>query len=184
MRSEPLFEEEADSIAKNKDCPQDRAVFIFKFSSVIIHLMKNKTIIFAAVIFVLAVGLGLLAGFYAVPKWTGFEKPYYGVLLENGDFYVGRLNRFPAFWRMTDILLLRVAADPANPEQTTFSLIPLEEGAIWSPESLLINPESIVFWGRIGRDSDVMRAIQNPVSQPPLSLPQEAPTAPLLPENN
>lgn len=146
--------------------------------------MKNKKIIFVVAIFVLAVGIGLLAGFYAAPKWIGFEKPYYGVLLESGDFYIGRLSRFPAFWKMTDTLLLQTVMDPVSPEQAAFSLTPIKEGSIWSPESLLINPKSIIFWGRIGKDSDVMRVIRDPSAPLPPFSPQEAPAAPLLPEDN
>lgn len=140
--------------------------------------MKNKKIVFVVAAFVLAVGVGLLAGFYVAPQRIGFERSYYGVLLENGNFYVGRLNRFPAFWRMTDALLLQTVADPANPEQAAFSLIPVREGSIWSPESLFISPQSIVLWGRVGEDSEVMRVIRDPAAAAPLPpfSPQAAPT--------
>lgn len=142
-----------------------------------INIMNNKKIIIIASVFVSAVGLGLLLGFYILPKWTNLERPYYGVLLASGDFYVGRLSRLPAYWKLSDAFLLRSVADPDNPGQSTFSLVPIKEASIWSPEALMINPKNVIFWGRVGKQSEVMRAL--------VDLPQVAPSgAPQAPAQN
>jgi len=162
---------------------QNGAVFVFFSESDYNCFIMNKKIIFVVVAFILAIGIGLLVGLYIAPKWMGIERPYYGVLLEGGDFYVGRLNRFPAFWKMTDALLLQTAVDPENPEQATFSLTPIKEGSIWSPDALLINPQNIIFWGRVGKDSEVMRVIRGnaaPISQP-VTPARELPALPIDP---
>ncbi|MBZ1348986.1 MAG: hypothetical protein KY053_02040 [Candidatus Liptonbacteria bacterium] len=120
----------------------------------------NKKIILAALILIFtAITVGFLVGVYLLPKLRNEGQTYaqratyYGVLLETGDFYIGRLSRFPR-WRMTDVYIIQ--RDETTNELT---LLSLKETSVWSPDSIKINPKKVVIWGRVGRDSQIMETL-------------------------
>ena len=81
----------------------------------------NKSFLFPALLAVLLVAI-TIASVIMVQNLTT-EKPYSGVLLETGDFYIGKLSRFPK-WKMTDVHMVQQTPDPENPEANQLTLIP------------------------------------------------------------
>ena len=118
----------------------------------------TKNFLFPALLAILLVAI-TIAGVIMVQN-LATERPYSGVLLETGDFYIGKLSRFPG-WKMTDVHMVQQTPDPEDPEANQLTLVPLREGAIWGPSVLRINPDAVVFWGKVGRESQVMQTINN-----------------------
>lgn len=106
-----------------------------------------------ALIFIGAVGVGVY-----VFSFVNANKPVTGVLLETGDMYFGRLSYFPRL-SLEEVYVVQSVTDPLNPTQTIYQVVPLRF-SIWSPSKINLNYDKIVFMGRVGEDSQVMRAIR------------------------
>ena len=104
-------------------------------------------------IFIGAVGVGVY-----VFSFVNANKPVTGVLLETGDMYFGRLSYFPRL-SLEEVYVVQSVTDPLNPTQTIYQVVPLRF-SIWSPSKINLNYDKIVFMGRVGEDSQVMRAIR------------------------
>jgi hypothetical protein len=140
--------------------------------------MSKLNKILLAIVIVLLIALG------AVIYWQkgGFKESYWGVYLNTGDLYFGKLNRFPRL-SLSDVWFLQ-----RNPEdsQNPLSLTKFEQ-AFWSPEDkIYLNNENIVWKTKLKEDSQVVQFIKNPTqnqrpteqpiqSQQPIEQPTETP---------
>lgn len=113
---------------------------------------KSRYLIWAVIL--LAVVALLLAGAYL---WQIAPKPYYAVLLANGDLYFGKLTYFPKL-TISDPYTLQAVTDPETGE-AALQVVPLSV-SIWAPEKLVINPDQVVTVSKITKDSQVMRLIE------------------------
>ena len=97
------------------------------------------------------------ASVYVLPLVKA-NRPVTGVLLETGDMYFGKLSYFPRL-SLTDVYVVQSVADPLDPTQITYQVVPLRF-SIWGPGKINLNYDKIVFMGKVGEDSQVMQAIR------------------------
>lgn len=79
------------------------------------------------------------------------NRPVTGVLLETGDMYFGKLSYFPRL-SLTDVYVVQSVADPLDPTQITYQVVPLRF-SIWGSGKINLNYDRIVFMGKVGEDS-------------------------------
>lgn len=109
------------------------------------------------------VAIGLLLIVLAVGGfvfWKGsvsFDKPYMAVYLDTGEVYFGKLQYFPRL-EMHDVFAIQTVVNPERPDLPTAQIVPLSD-SLWGPEKLILNRDKIVFMGKVGDNSDVMKAI-------------------------
>jgi len=108
--------------------------------------------------------VSFLAGFYILPSYMGSdERPLKGVLLETGDIYFGTITYFPRL-TLHDVYTVQVVADPDNPSEPIYQVVPLEF-SIWGPDKIVLNYDKIVFIGDVGENSQVMQAINQQIAR-------------------
>ena len=111
---------------------------------------KNQIITLVVVLLVVA-GLGFWT--YQVNQNVGYSVVY----LTTGEVYVGKLSTFPDF-ELKDAYILQIAKDATDPNKSNFQLAPVRE-ALWSPRSIHLNREHVVFYGEILPDSQIAKTL-------------------------
>lgn len=119
-------------------------------------IKKKKLIIAGASFVVLATIVG---GFFVYPKWQ-MSKEYSVVYLSTGEIYIGSLSylSYPKF-KFTDAYRLQLVKDPKDETKTNFQLAPLKD-TLYSPKTLYLNPDQIVFYGPIEEGSSAGEALK------------------------
>lgn len=117
--------------------------------------MINRVLVAAVLVLaVLAVALFVWNRFYITSGNDGFHAVY----LQTGDFYFGKLVKFPSFG-LEQVYLLRLNSDQSNP----VSVQRFKE-VFWGPEDFIsINPSQVVWTAKLDRNSKFLDFIkQNP----------------------
>jgi hypothetical protein len=155
------------------------------------QLIPKKLLIILLIILVIVLGLGIWLGV----KILGRQNPeapskYSAVYLRTGDIYFGELSWFP--WpSLKNVWLVQRTVDSQN--QVQLGVVPLKN-SFWSPvDKIYLNPREVVFWTKLRKDSQLVRALENPnilnagagvqnqqtqqLPQPPQSTNQGSPSA-------
>src|ERR1035437_3258068 len=102
------------------------------------HMSKKNIVLVVVLVLVVAV-VGLL-------KYKAMQTNAYSVVyLTTGEVYVGKLTTFPDL-QLKDGYILQVTKDTVDPTKTNFQLNPISQ-ALWAPEVMHINRQSVVFYG-------------------------------------
>lgn len=117
---------------------------------------KKRTLKAVGVLGVVAVLVA--AGAFLWFDRAGSERPYTAVALQNGDVYFGKLSYFPRL-ALEDVYTVQVVPDESSPDGTAIRLAPLRS-AIWAPNKIFLNYDSILFIGPVGEGSQVMQFIE------------------------
>lgn len=112
------------------------------------------------VIMALALALGAAHFFLFIRQDNGHSIVY----LSNGEMYIGRLSTFPRL-TLSDAYLLQAVPDRADPQKSTFQLMPLEEG-LWAPKYLYINQDQVLFSGPLSETSSIFKTLQGSANNP------------------
>ena len=132
---------------------------------------KNKILI--AVLVVVLVGVGVWLG-QNLNKPSGDSASKYSVVaMANGEIFFGKLSWFPKL-HLTNAWVLQQTRD--ENDQAQLGVVPLSS-ALWKPVSeIYLNPEQVVSWAKLSKDSQMVQAFENPTSlgqqgagQPPVS---------------
>jgi hypothetical protein len=125
-----------------------------------IQLIPKKILIILLIILVIVLGLGIWLGV----KILGRENPespskYSAVYLQTGDIYFGELSWFP--WpSLKNVWLIQRTVDSQN--QVQLGVVPLKN-SFWGPiDKVYLNPREVVFWTKLRKDSQLVRALENP----------------------
>jgi hypothetical protein len=124
------------------------------------QLIPKKLLIILLIILVIVLGLGIWLGV----KILGRENPeapskYSAVYLRTGDIYFGELSWFP--WpSLKNVWLIQRTIDSQN--QVQLGVVPLKN-SFWGPiDKIYLNPREVVFWTKLRKDSQLVRALENP----------------------
>jgi len=124
------------------------------------QLIPKKILIILLIILVIVLGLGIWLGV----KILGRENPeapskYSAVYLQTGDIYFGELSWFP--WpSLKNVWLVQRTIDQQN--QAQLGIVPLKN-SFWGPtDKLYLNPKQVVFWTNLRKDSQLVKALENP----------------------
>ena len=82
---------------------------------------------------------------------------YSVVYLSTGEVYIGKLATFPNL-TLSDGFVLQTMKDPTDPTKSTFGLNPFKN-TFWGAEKLHLNREQVVFYGIVGKDSQIGKAL-------------------------
>ncbi|MBN2197714.1 hypothetical protein JW698_00740 [Candidatus Wolfebacteria bacterium] len=112
----------------------------------------NKILLVVVIVLLIA-----LAGVFYWQK-EGFQKSYWAVYLNTGDFYFGKISRFPKL-SLTDVWFLqRNVQDEENP----LSLARFDQ-VFWTPENkVYLNNENVIWKAKLKKDSDIVNFFKNP----------------------
>ena len=92
---------------------------------------------------------------------AGEASAYSAVYLTTGDVYFGKLSWFP-HPHLTNVWLLQRGVDAQNKPQ--LGMTPFKS-AIWSPvDEIKLSEKQIVFWAALKKDSQMVKAFENPQS--------------------
>jgi hypothetical protein len=124
------------------------------------QLIPKKILIILLIILVIVLGLGIWLGV----KILGRENPetpskYSAVYLQTGDIYFGELSWFP--WpSLKNVWLIQRTIDQQN--QAQLGIVPLKN-SFWGPtDKIYLNPKQVVFWTNLRKDSQLVKALENP----------------------
>jgi hypothetical protein len=116
---------------------------------------KEKKIgVIAIVAIVVIVGFAV----YKQVLLGGVPTSYSAVYLQTGEMYVGKLSLFPKM-ALNDAYLVTRVNDPENPESTSVQL-QSAKNFIWSPPTLFLNREQVIFYGAVGEGSQIAEALK------------------------
>lgn len=139
--------------------------------------MLNKKIIGILVIAVaVLVAAAVWVGMLFSKSETNGARPsaYSAVMLANGDVYFGKIAWFPSP-RIYDAWILQRSVDENNQVQLD---VVRASRAFWSPvDEVNLNFSQIVSWTRLRRDSQLVRALENPNLLQQISAPQGSATS-------
>ncbi len=115
---------------------------------------KFFTVFILLLILVLVIGGGI---YWWLKSST--QNPYVAVYLETGDMYFGKISYFPKL-SLREVYTVQTVPDPTNPlGGNNLQVVPLKT-SVWSPDNLVLNPQKVVFIGKVGEDSQVMTIIR------------------------
>lgn len=115
-------------------------------------MSKNKQVlVLLIVIVIIFIGAALFV-------YGKRDRHYSAVYLRTGDFYIGKVSRFPTL-SITDAFGYQASIDPTNPERGTFQIIALKD-LPWSPDKLVLNRKQVMFVAPIPEGSQVLQAIK------------------------
>lgn len=118
----------------------------------------NKNKIFIGIIVLLVVIFGLVLFFLLKkPVVKEVKNDYSVVYLATGEIYVGELSMFPKL-TLSNGFILQTIKDPNDPTKNTFGLNPLKN-TFWGSEKLNLNRDHVVFYGLVGKDSQIGKAL-------------------------
>lgn len=124
--------------------------------------MLNKKLVGILVIAVtVLVAAAVWVGMFLSKSETNGARPsaYSAVMFANGDVYFGKLAWFPSP-RISNAWILQRSVDENN--QVQLGIIPANR-AFWSPvDEINLNFNQIVSWTRLRKDSQLVRALENP----------------------
>jgi hypothetical protein len=113
--------------------------------------MSKKNIVLVVVLVLVVLVVGLL-------KYKAMQTNAYSVVyLTTGEVYVGKLTTFPDM-QLTDGYILQVTKDAVDPTKSNFQLNPINQ-ALWAPESLHLNRQSVVFYGPLMSTSKIAETL-------------------------
>lgn len=125
-----------------------------------------------------ALWIGLAAVVLCLGIWLGFrfkdyaagrnESPYVAVYLRTGDMYFGELSRFPRMKLKNAWHLDRSLGEDNQPR---LGLTPMRS-VFWGPaETMYLNPQEVVFWSPLRKDSDIAKALAGTGNPPSTNSP-------------
>jgi hypothetical protein len=124
------------------------------------QLIPKKLLIILLIILVVVLGLGIWLGV----KILGRQNPeapskYSAIYLQTGDIYFGELSWFP--WpSLKNVWLIQRSVDQQN--QVQLGIVPLKN-SFWGPtDKIYLNPKQVVFWTNLRKDSQLIKALENP----------------------
>mgnify|MGYP001056881368 CR=1 FL=1 len=125
-----------------------------------IQLIPKKVLIIILILLIIFLILGIWLGV----KILGRENPeapsrYSAVYLQTGDIYFGELSWFP--WpSLKNVWLIQRTVDQQN--QIQLGVVPLKN-SFWGPiDKIYLNPKQVVFWTNLRKDSQLIKALENP----------------------
>ena len=113
----------------------------------------NKNKILMVLVIVLAVGLIFALFGQKMKANDGYSVVY----MTTGEVYVGKISTFPSF-TISNGFILQAIKDPTDSTKNTFQLNPFKN-TFWGTEKLHLNSKQIVFYGPIGKDSQIDKAL-------------------------
>jgi len=124
------------------------------------RLISKKLLIILLIILVIVLGLGIWLGVKILGN-ENLEAPskYSAVYLQTGDIYFGELSWFP--WpSLKNVWLIQRTIDQQN--QAQLGIAPLKN-SFWGPtDKIYLNPKQVVFWTNLRKDSQLVKALENP----------------------
>ena len=123
-------------------------------------LISKKLLIILLIILVIVLVLGIWLGVKILGR-ENLESPskYSAVYLQTGDIYFGELSWFP--WpSLKNVWLIQRSVDQQN--QVQLGIVPLKN-SFWGPtDKIYLNPKQVVFWTNLRKDSQLIKALENP----------------------
>jgi hypothetical protein len=124
------------------------------------RLISKKLLIILLIILVIVLVLGIWLGVKILGR-ENLESPskYSAVYLQTGDIYFGELSWFP--WpSLKNVWLVQRSVDQQN--QVQLGIVPLKN-SFWGPtDKIYLNPKQVVFWTNLRKDSQLIKALENP----------------------
>ena len=99
----------------------------------------------------------VLIGVFVYFKGFVEETQYSVVYLTTREVYVGKLSTFPDL-QLKDAYILQVAKDEKDASKTNFQITPVSE-AIWSPKTMHLVKDNVVFYGPLLSTSKIAQTI-------------------------
>lgn len=125
-----------------------------------IKMLPKKFLIIILVLLIVILGVGVWLGikFFSSSNLDG-PSEYAAVYLKTGDIYFGKLSFFP--WpRLKNVWFLQRTLDSQN--QPQLGILPLKN-VFWGPvDKIYLNPQEIVFWTYLRKNSQLTEALRNP----------------------
>jgi hypothetical protein len=123
-------------------------------------MLNKKLITILVVVVVILVAVSVWIGMRLNKSDEGSRASAYSVvMLANGDVYFGKFIRFPSP-KITNAWILQRSLD--NNNQVQLSVVPANR-AFWSPvDEVNLNPDQIVSWTRLRKDSRLINVLENP----------------------
>jgi len=120
------------------------------------NLNKNKILVGVIIILVIILAVVLIFSFKKDTGQGNLDN-YSVVYLSTGEVYIGKLATFPNL-TLSDGFVLQTMKDPTDPTKSTFGLNPFKN-TFWGAEKLHLNREQVVFYGVVGKDSQIGKAL-------------------------
>lgn len=132
--------------------------------------MIDKKKLLTIIGLIITIIAGMAIGVYLLPKLkvaqpSSVENSYSAgdsysiVYLTTGEVYIGKLS-VSSKMKLDGAYLLQTVKDAKDPLNDSFQLTPLSD-AMWSPETLYLNANQVVFYGPIKDDSKAAEAIRS-----------------------
>lgn len=123
-------------------------------------MLPQKLLIIILVLLIVILGVGVWLGinFFGSSNLDG-PSEYAAVYLKSGDIYFGKLSFFP--WpRLKNVWFLQRTLDGQN--QPQLGILPFKN-VFWGPvDKIYLNPQEIVFWTYLRKNSQLTEALRNP----------------------
>lgn len=120
--------------------------------------IKITLLVLALIIVVGSISIAAISIYKPDVLRSAFNKPYSAVYLSTGEMYIGKLSVFPRL-TLTNAYLLQIVPDQTDPTKKSFQLAPLKD-ALWSPDTIYLNRNMVVFTAPISDGSEVAKTIK------------------------